>query len=48
VRQILVDTTVDGIKKFGFDFIGVIDSPITGAKGNKEFLAYFTRKNEKK
>jgi 23S rRNA (cytidine1920-2'-O)/16S rRNA (cytidine1409-2'-O)-methyltransferase len=44
IRQVIVDTTVDGIKKYGFDCIGVIDSPITGAKGNKEFLAYFVRK----
>ena len=43
VRQAIVDLTVDGIKKYGFDCIGVIDSPITGAKGNKEFLAYFVR-----
>ncbi len=48
VRQLLVDTTVDGIKKYGFDCVGVIESPITGTKGNKEFLAYFTRKSEKK
>lgn len=44
IRQLIVDTSVDGIKKYGFDCIGVIDSPIVGAKGNKEFLAYFVRK----
>jgi 23S rRNA (cytidine1920-2'-O)/16S rRNA (cytidine1409-2'-O)-methyltransferase len=44
VRQIIVETTVDGIKDFGFDCIGVIESPIFGAKGNKEFLGYFVRK----
>lgn len=43
IRQIIVDTTVEGIKKYGFDGIGVIESPIFGAKGNKEFLAYFVR-----
>lgn len=43
VRQIIVDTTVEGIKKYGFDCMGVIDSPITGTKGNREFLAYFIR-----
>lgn len=43
VRQTIVDVTIQGIKKYGFDCIGVIDSPITGAKGNKEFLAYFVR-----
>lgn len=44
IRQIIVDTVIDGIKNYGFDFIGVTDSPISGAKGNKEFLAYFKRK----
>lgn len=43
IRQLIVNTTIDGIKKYGFDCVGVIDSPITGAKGNKEFLAYFVR-----
>lgn len=46
IRQVIVDTTIDGIKKYGFQCVGVIDSPITGAKGNKEFLAYFVRNNE--
>jgi len=44
IRQAIVESVVDGIKKYGFDCIGVIDSPIFGAKGNKEFLAYFVRK----
>jgi 23S rRNA (cytidine1920-2'-O)/16S rRNA (cytidine1409-2'-O)-methyltransferase len=43
VRQAIVDTTVEGITRYGFDCIGVIDSPITGTKGNREFLAYFIR-----
>ena len=43
IRKIIVDNVIDGIKKYGFEFIGVIESPITGAKGNKEFLAYFKR-----
>lgn len=43
VRRIIIDTTVEGIKKYGFVFIGIVESPITGAKGNKEFLAYFVR-----
>jgi len=46
IRQVIVDTTVDGIKKYGFGCVGVIDSPITGTKGNKEFLVYFVRNNE--
>ena len=35
------------VKEFeinGFKNIGVIDSPIFGTKGNKEFLAYFVKK----
>jgi 23S rRNA (cytidine1920-2'-O)/16S rRNA (cytidine1409-2'-O)-methyltransferase len=44
IRQTIVDVTVEGIIKYGFECIGVIDSPIVGAKGNKEFLAYFIRK----
>ena len=40
VKQKIIDT----ITKFGFSCAGVIDSPIEGATGNKEFLAYFERK----
>jgi 23S rRNA (cytidine1920-2'-O)/16S rRNA (cytidine1409-2'-O)-methyltransferase len=43
VRQAIVNVVVRGIEKHGFEFKGVIDSPITGTKGNKEFLAYFLR-----
>lgn len=43
VRHIIVENTVEGIKKSGFDCIGVINSPIVGTKGNQEFLAYFIR-----
>jgi len=28
-------------KKFDPDFLKIMDSPITGQKGNKEFLVYF-------
>lgn len=32
----------DGMKEFGFQTVGVIESPIVGAtSGNKEFLGYF-------
>jgi 23S rRNA (cytidine1920-2'-O)/16S rRNA (cytidine1409-2'-O)-methyltransferase len=43
VRQAIVDVVVKGIENYGFKCIGVIDSPIIGTKGNKEFLAYFLR-----
>lgn len=45
IRQAIVDVVVAGIMKYEFEFVGVTDSPISGAKGNKEFLAYFIRKN---
>lgn len=44
IRQTIVDVVVNGIKNYGFDCAGVVDSPICGAKGNREFLAYFIRK----
>lgn len=43
VHKEVVDKVVSGIQKFGFQFKGVIESPIKGTTGNKEFLAYFTR-----
>lgn len=45
LRKTIVETTVAGIIKYGYECLGIIDSPILGAKGNKEFLAYFIRKN---
>lgn len=39
VKKILCD----GVCSFGFDCRGVIDSPILGMSGNKEFLGYFVR-----
>lgn len=41
-RAILLVTT--GIESAGFTHIGVIDSPLEGSDGNKEFLAYFIKK----
>jgi len=43
IRDAIVATVVAGIERYGFTSIGTIDSPIVGAKGNKEFLAYFKR-----
>lgn len=39
----LVDSVVQQVKEEGFEFRGVIESPILGTAGNKEFLAYFIR-----
>lgn len=43
VHQDVIKKVTSGIEKKGFKLMGVIDSPITGAAGNKEFLAYFKR-----
>ncbi|MGE4168284.1 MAG: TlyA family RNA methyltransferase [Candidatus Babeliales bacterium] len=43
VHQEVIDKVVEGIKAYGFDLVGVLDSPIEGATGNKEFLAYFNK-----
>lgn len=42
-RQVIENVT-KGIESYGFELIGVTDSPIAGATGNKEFLAYFVKK----
>ena len=42
VHQRVLDHVIEGIKHQGFIFHRVIDSPIKGTDGNKEFLAYFT------
>lgn len=44
VHQEVIERVTDGIKKYSFELVGVIESPILGAAGNKEFLAYFKRK----
>lgn len=43
VHERVIKEVIDGITAHGFTCIGVIDSPIEGATGNKEFLAYFKR-----
>ena len=43
VHQKVIDTVTSGIKNFGFDLVGVTESPIEGGSGNKEFLGYFKR-----
>lgn len=44
VHTYVINSIVTGIQKHGFIYKGVIESPILGRSGNKEFLAYF-RKN---
>lgn len=43
VHERVVHDVTHGIESFGFKLIGVIESPIEGGSGNKEFLAYFKR-----
>lgn len=44
VHKEVIERVTTGIIEHGFKFIGLIDSPIKGTTGNKEFLAYFERK----
>ena len=39
----IVTSVIEGIEKQGFINKGLIESPILGAEGNKEFLAYFVQ-----
>jgi 23S rRNA (cytidine1920-2'-O)/16S rRNA (cytidine1409-2'-O)-methyltransferase len=41
VHQMVIERVCFGVQMYGFTCVGVIESPITGATGNKEFLAYF-------
>lgn len=43
IHKKVLDQVISGIKSFEFKFMGVIESPITGSDGNKEFLAYFVK-----
>lgn len=43
VHDEVISQITQGIIQYGFALQGVVDSPIQGADGNKEFLAYFKR-----
>ncbi|MCL4361180.1 TlyA family RNA methyltransferase [Candidatus Dependentiae bacterium] len=43
LHKIIVNNVTSQIVQHGFELIGVIESPILGSTGNKEFLAYFKR-----
>jgi len=45
IQQEAVATVTQAIKNAGFELISVTESPILGGSGNKEFLAYFIKKN---
>jgi len=41
VRRRVIDDTVAAVAALGFDFVGLVPSPIKGQKGNQEELAVF-------
>lgn len=43
IHQQVIDTVTQSIKNYGFILHGIIESPILGTTGNKEFLVYFSR-----
>jgi len=43
VHKKVIEKVVRGLKQLGFRSEGIIDSPILGGSGNKEFLGYFER-----
>ncbi len=43
VHEAVIKNVINGIVQNGFLCVGYTESPITGADGNKEFLAYFTQ-----
>lgn len=43
IHQEVIERITQGIQAYGFSLVEVIDSPIEGSSGNKEFLAYFNR-----
>jgi 23S rRNA (cytidine1920-2'-O)/16S rRNA (cytidine1409-2'-O)-methyltransferase len=43
IHKEIIDRVTKEIEQYGFVCYGIIDSPIEGATGNKEFLAYFKR-----
>lgn len=46
VHNEVIARVTQGIQEYGYVLEGVIESPVHGADGNKEFLAYFVRSVE--
>jgi 23S rRNA (cytidine1920-2'-O)/16S rRNA (cytidine1409-2'-O)-methyltransferase len=44
-HQLAVDKVADCVRSLGWEVAGTMDSPITGAEGNKEFLVYAAKRN---
>lgn len=47
VHEEVTQKVIEGIELYGYKCQGLIQSPILGGTGNKEFLAYFERKQKK-
>lgn len=45
VHRAVIERITQGVAQRGFMVVGVTESPIEGATGNKEFLAYFVRES---
>ena len=43
VRRRAIDRCVRDLVEMGFEFLGELDSPVLGAEGNREALAWFRR-----
>jgi len=43
IHKEVIERVTAGVVACGFTLIGVVESPIEGTSGNKEFLAYFRR-----
>ncbi len=43
IHDEVIKNVTKGIESYGFTCSGVVESPIHGSMGNKEFLAYFVR-----
>jgi len=42
-HQLAINRVADGVRALGWQVVETIDSPITGAEGNHEFLLYARR-----
>lgn len=42
-RQLAIEKVLTCIKRYNFNIIGIIDSPIKGSKGNTEYLLYMKK-----
>ena len=48
IHQEVIERITQGVCAAGFELIGVIESPLLGGDGNKEFLSYFKKVDRNK